>query len=199
MLRQHFFFSLRWSVFLLAIVSTACNSQQGEAGDTGTQAENEATIPPLDSVEAAADISETELQTFADALEGIQSVVQDAQTQMMKMVQKEGMELARFEEIQRSLQMPDSELSTPITAEEETTLDNIEQQIRAMEPEVEQQQRAAIQQAGLTPLRYQQLSKGIQQDQALSQKVQGIMQQRMMQRLQEEAAKQMPQQDQGNN
>lgn len=199
MLRQHFFSGLRWSVFLLAIVSTACNSQQGEAGDTGTQAESEATIPPLDSVEAATDISETELQTFADALEGIQSVVQDAQTQMMKMVQQEGMELARFEEIQRSLQMPDSEISTPITAEEETTLDNIEQQIRAMEPEVEQQQRAAIQQAGLTPLRYQQLSKGIQQDQALSQKVQGIMQQRMMQRLQEEAAKQLPQQDQGNN
>jgi len=59
-----------------------------------------------------------------------------------------------------------------------------------MEPELERQSVVAIQETGITPLRYQQLSKGIQMDPELTQKAQMMMQQRMMQQLQDAAGAQ---------
>jgi|GEM_PF-4756700 len=178
----------------LAMASLLVACDQGGTDDTDTEdtaMEAEAgaadELPPLDSIEAATDISDAEIETFLDAVEGVQAVSQQAQRQMMEFVQNEGLSLERFSEIQQKLQMPEAEVAA-ITAEEEEKLDRIEMKIRELEPELERKSAAAVREAGLTPLRYQELSKGIQLDQELSQKAQSMMQQRMMQQLQEAAS-----------
>lgn len=186
------------SLFMVLLITglfSACNSDSASTGeataDDGTEMTSEESnvLPPLDSIEAASNISDADLELFLDAVEAVQVVSQEAQQQMVAFVEGEGISLERFSQIQQKLQAPASDLP-PITAEEEEKLDRIESKVRALEPELERQSAEAVREIGLTPLRYQQLSKGIQQDPELSQKAQSIMQQRMMQRLQEAAGAQ---------
>lgn len=177
---------------MLTGLAFACN----KGGDAETETtENEAMsdpgadmteMPPLDSIEPATNITDAEIGQFLDAVEAVQAVSQQAQQQMMQAVEAEGMTLERFSEIQQKLQNPDADLS-PITTDEEGQLDRIDAKMRQMEPELERQSVAAIRETGMTPLRYQELSLGIQQDPELTQKAQSMMQQRMMQQLQEAA------------
>ena len=172
----------------------ACNQGGTDTNQTddvaaGAEAGASDELPPLDSIEAATNITDAEIETFLDAVEAVQGVSQEAQMKMMGFVEGEGITLERFSEIQQKLQAPESDVPA-ITAEEEEKLDRIEAKVRELEPELERQSAAAVREVGLTPLRYQQLSKGIQQDPELSQKAQSMMQQRMMKQLQEAAGTQ---------
>jgi len=182
--------------FLLTSVTFSCDKEGGDANADTTENEDMSDsesamteMPPLESIEPATNITDAEIKQFLDAVEAVQAVSQEAQSQMMQAVEDEGMTLERFSEIQQNLQNPDAEI-TPITSDEEGQLDRIDAKMREMEPELERQSVAAIQETGITPLRYQQLSKGIQMDPELTQKAQTMMQQRMMQQLQNAAGAQ---------
>lgn len=193
-------------IWMLALILTSITLSCDKGGDADADTtENDtmsnsessmAEMPPLDSIEPATNISDTEIGQFLDAVEAVQAVSQEAQQQMMQVVETEGMTLERFSEIQQKLQNPDAQVS-PISSDEEGQLDRIDAKMREMEPEMERQSVAAIQETGMTPLRYQQLSMGIQQDPELTQKAQMMMQQRMMQQLQDAAGTQQGGQPQG--
>lgn len=193
-------------IWMLALILTSTTLSCDKGGDAETDTtENDtmsdsessmAEMPPLDSIEPATNISDAEIGQFLDAVEAVQAVSQEAQQQMMQVVETEGMTLERFSEIQQKLQNPDAQV-TPISSDEEGQLDRIDAKMREMEPELERQSVAAIQETGMTPLRYQQLSLGIQQDPELTQKAQMMMQQRMMQQLQDAAGTQQGGQPQG--
>ena len=183
-------------IWMLALILTSitlsCDKGGNADADTTeneTMSDSESSMsemPPLDSIEPATNITDAESGQFLDAVEAVQAVSQEAQQQMMQVVETEGMTLERFSEIQQKLQNPDAQVS-PISSDEEGQLDRIDAKMREMEPELERQSVAAIQETGMTPLRYQQLSLGIQQDPELTQKAQMMMQQRMMQQLQNAA------------
>ncbi len=195
-------------IWMLAIILTSltlsCNNEGGDAdtettdNETMSDAESAMTeMPPLDSIKPATNITDADIEKFLDAVEAVQAVSQQAQSQMMQAVEAEGMTLERFSQIQQIMQNPNADV-TPISAEEEGQLDRIDAKMREMEPMLERQSVAAIQETGITPLRYQQLSKGIQMDPELTQKAQSMMQQRMMQQLQEAAGAQQGAPPQGN-
>lgn len=186
-------------IWMLALALTSltlsCDKEGDAETDTtenGTMSDSKSSMtemPPLDSIEPATNITDTEIDQFLDAVEAVQAVSQEAQSQMMQAVEAEGMTLERFSEIQQKLQNPEADI-TPINADEEGQLDRIDTKMRQMEPELERQSVAAIQETGMTPMRYQELSLGIQQDPELTQKAQTMMQQRMMQQLQDAAGTQ---------
>jgi len=126
-------------IWMLALILTSLSISCDKGGDATTDNTEDAAMsdaesamaemPPLDSIQPATNITDTDIEQFLDAVEAVQAVSQQAQSQMMQAVEDEGMTLERFSEIQQKLQNPDAPVSA-ISADEEGQLDRIDARMR---------------------------------------------------------------------
>ncbi|TQD40030.1 DUF4168 domain-containing protein [Haloflavibacter putidus] len=120
-------------------------------------------------------ISDAELNKWANAYQKVQMQNQEAQQQMMTMIQDEGMELQRFNEIQQASMNPNQKGNA--TEAEIKKHKSISDKIEKMRPELERKATEAIESTGMSIERYQEIAAVIQQDQSLQQRLQKIMMQ----------------------
>ncbi len=120
-------------------------------------------------------ISDAELNKWANAYQKVQMQNQEAQQQMMMMIQDEGMELQRFNEIQQASMNPNQKGNA--TEAEIKKHKSITDKIEKMRPELERKATEAIESTGMSIERYQEIAAVIQQDQDLQQRLQQIMMQ----------------------
>lgn len=120
------------------------------------------------------DFSDNDLKQFASVYEKVQVMSQGIQQKMMEVIQEEGMDLQRFNEIQQAKMNPDMEVET--TEEEDAQLAKIESQLEKIQGDFEKQIEPEIKKE-MSVDKYQKIIAALQQDQELQMRLQKIMQQ----------------------
>lgn len=125
------------------------------------------------TTKAADDVSDKELDQFVQSYKDVQAANQEAQQDMMKMIEDEGLDVQRFQTIQQASTDPSKEVDA--TKEEMDSHKKITSKMQAMQPELEKKMEGIIKKDGLTMDRYQAIAMAIQKDKDLQQKVQSKM------------------------
>lgn len=120
------------------------------------------------------EITDAELTKFVKALQGMQMVTQQAQQEMMTLVQKEGMEIQRFNEIHEAAMNPEVKLEA--TPEEIAKHKEIIAQLETMQADVQQQLEKLITEQGLSLEKYEMIAMKLQSDTQLQQRIQQMLQ-----------------------
>ncbi len=120
------------------------------------------------------EISDAELKQFVAAVQQIQMVSQQAQQEMMQVVQKEGMEVTRFTEIHEATLNPEVELGA--TTEEKAAHKKIIGELETMQAGIQQQIEKLITEQGLSLEKYEQIAMQVQSDPKLQQRIQQMLQ-----------------------
>jgi uncharacterized protein (DUF885 family) len=129
------------------------------------------------------EVSEEELQQFAQAYKQIQQIRQDSEVKMVEAVQSEGLSPERFieiSELQQSPQAPqgqetpESPQNAEVTAEEQQGFENAKSKILEIREQSESQMEQAIQQEGLDIPRFNEIVAALQQDPSLRDQVQQL-------------------------
>ncbi|QAA81476.1 DUF4168 domain-containing protein [Aequorivita sp. H23M31] len=124
------------------------------------------------------DISDSELNKFADAYINVQMQNQEAQQEMISIIEGEGLKIERFGEIQQASMDPNQ--TNDATPEEMKMHDAAVAKMEKLQPQLEQKAKAGIESKGMTFERFQELATVIQQDQALQQRLQAILMKHQM-------------------
>lgn len=124
----------------------------------------------------AQDISDTQLAQFADAYINIQMQNQEAQQEMIAIIEKEGLDVERFSAIQEASMNPSQESNA--SAEEMKKHEKAIKKLDELQPKFEQKAIDGIEASGITMEQYQSIAAAIQQDQDLQQKLQTILMER---------------------
>jgi outer membrane murein-binding lipoprotein Lpp len=122
---------------------------------------------------AAPEVSDQELEKFANAFQVVQQENQKIKQKMMTTIQEEGMEVQRFSEIQQSKQNPKQEVST--TEAEDKKLSSITPKLQEIQQSGQAKMQEKIEDNGLSMSRYQEISQAIQKDPELREKLQSMM------------------------
>lgn len=121
---------------------------------------------------ASKDVSEKELNNFADAYQAVQAENRSAQQEMMTLIEDNGLDINRFQEIQKAQADPNMELDA--TEEELKSHQKIMGELQKMQPELQTRMQGVIKDNGLTMERYQEVAAAIQADRELQQELQAI-------------------------
>jgi hypothetical protein len=116
------------------------------------------------------DASKAEIKQFAQAFMDVQTINNQSQQEMIQAIQKEGMEVPRFNEIQQASQDPNMEADA--SEEEMSTFEKISSSLASIQEKVQKQMEGKIVESGLTIKRYQKIAMSLQNDQDLQQRVQ---------------------------
>lgn len=131
------------------------------------------TILGTATVSAQEDVSDKELGQFADAYVKVQMQNQEAQQQMMTVIEEEGLKVERFSEIQEAEMDPNK--TSDASAEEKKMHASAMAKIEEMQPALEKKAVEGIESTGITIERYQSLAAVIQNEKSLQQRLQTIM------------------------
>lgn len=126
--------------------------------------------PPTPQV----DVSNDELKQFAAAVQQVQMINMQTQQTMVKTVEDNGIELDRFNEIMKSQQNPDIEVTA--SEEEMNTIEEISKQLEGIQMKAQQSMQEKITDTGLSIERYQQIANVVQNSPELQQKLQQLIQ-----------------------
>ena len=155
---------------------TGCGKKQGGNEQDQTQSQEQATsegqqqMPGQMQQKQDIDVSDEEIEKFVDAVKAIQSINQGAQQEMSKKIQDEGMDPQRFQEIQRSQQSQQQNANA--TEKEMKQYQNIMKEMESVQAGLQEDMKNAIEDAGLTMQRYQQIANAAQSDTTLMKRVQ---------------------------
>lgn len=118
------------------------------------------------------DISDAELEQFADALQIIQSISQTSQQDMVKAVEAEELTVEQFTAIQQAQQDPEKEVDA--SEADLKKFVSATKAIQEIQMASQQKMQQAITEAGMTVERYQEIAAIAQQDPELQQKIQAF-------------------------
>lgn len=120
-----------------------------------------------------AEVSDAELTQFANAYQEMQVQNQEAQLEMVKIIEAEGMDVQRFSTIQQASMDPNQKVEA--TDAEMKMHDNAIAKMQKMQPELEKKATEKIVATGMTMERFEALAAVIQKDQGLQQRLQAIL------------------------
>ncbi len=155
---------------------TSCGKKQGGDEQDQSQSQQQTTqegqqqMPGEMQQTQDIEVSDAEIEKFVDAVNAVQSVNQGAQQKMSKKIQDEGMDPQRFQEIQRAQQSQQQNANA--TDKEMQQYQNIMKEMESVQSGMQEEMKKAIEDAGLTMQRYQQIANAAQNDTALMQRIQ---------------------------
>jgi len=164
---------------------TGCGKKQGGNEQDKAQSQEQAApegqqqMPGQMQQKQDIDVSDEEIKKLVDAVSAIQSINQGAQQEMSKKIQDEGMNPRRFQEIQRAQQSQQQNANA--TDEEMKQYQNIMKEMESVQAGLQEDMKNAIEDAGLTMQRYQQIANAAQNDTTLMQRIQRKIQSSMEQ------------------
>lgn len=116
------------------------------------------------------DVSDSDLEKFANAFKEIQAINQTSQQQMMAVIQEEGMEVQRFNELFQAEQNPQQEAD--MNKEEEKKFKSINNEIQTIQKDSEKKMIAKIEDEDLSVNRYQEIMMAVQNQPEMQEKLQ---------------------------
>lgn len=139
-------------------------------------------VPVQPRQEIRQDFEKKELDYFLNANLKISEIQMDAQTEMMKVIEKEGISVEKFNEIASAQQNPDSTAAKSDPKEVES-FQKAAEKITGMQPAIEERMVKAVEGEGLDVETYQQIAQAYQQ----SPKVKGELDQLMKEKQAQKA------------
>lgn len=121
-------------------------------------------------------ISDTELKQFVASIKAVQEINQAAQKDMIALVEQSGFDLVRFNELFEYSQNP-SLPATNATQEETKKFDGVIARMEVMQPVFQKQMEDAVAKKGITVVRFEQVGNALENDTALQQRFQAMMEQ----------------------
>lgn len=118
------------------------------------------------------EVSDAELKQFASAYTRVQSIDQQIQQKMVAEIQKEGLDIQKFNEILNAEQDPNQEADA--TEEELEKFAVVHEAIEQIQNQAQQDMQKIITDNKLTVQRYQEIMMAVQSDPALQQKLQKL-------------------------
>ncbi|NMG59603.1 DUF4168 domain-containing protein [Geitlerinema sp. P-1104] len=122
------------------------------------------------------DVTESDLERFAIAIQQIQAIEQQAQAQMIEVIEAQGLTIERFNEIAQSQQDPNLQAEVNVSNEEAQVFDQAVERISGIRQEAEMEMETAVQQEGLDVQEFNLISQAVQQDPSLQQRVMEMLQ-----------------------
>ena len=120
------------------------------------------------------EVDNQELAKFAEAYQGLRMVNQEAQQKMITVVEDEGFEIQRFNEMYQTSMNPNKELDA--SAEEMKKYKATVQKIEGMQGEFQEKMEEVITDQGFTMERYEKLAMALQTDPEMQQRLQEMLQ-----------------------
>ena len=120
------------------------------------------------------EVSDSELTKFAQVFQQIRVVNQQAQQEMIQVVQEEDFELKRFNEIHQAQMNPQKEIE--MTEKEEEKYELVVAELQNIQPKFQEKIENVISESELSMERYQQLAMALRSDAELQQRLQAMMQ-----------------------
>ena len=124
---------------------------------------------PQQQQQQKVEVSDSELTKFANAFQGIRMISQEAQQGMTAVVEEEGMNVQRFNEIHQASMNPEVEVEA--TEEELSNHKKIISELEKMQVSLQQKMEKVIQDQDLTLERYEQIAMGLQNDTELQERL----------------------------
>lgn len=128
---------------------------------------------PQQQQQQKVEVTDSELSKFANAFQQIQTISQQAQQEMTQVVQEEGMDIQRFNEIHQASINPEMEVE--VSEEEQTQHQNITAEIEKMQTTFQGQMEKAIADQDLTIEKYEEIINGLQADPELQERLRKAM------------------------
>lgn len=135
-------------------------------GATTAMSQEEMQVMPQQ--EQTSDVSDQELEKFANVYIEVQSESQKMQSEAVEVIEKEGMDIERFNELANAQNDPNQEIEADEQELEKVNV--IGTKIQKIQTDFQERVAGMIQKEGLTIQRYQEVYQAIQQDQNLQQK-----------------------------
>lgn len=130
--------------------------------------------PQAPDVPSPDEISDDELLTFVDASDAIQPIQQSAQQDMQEVVEDEGMEWQRFQQIMMSMQNPQAAGQMDLSEEEEESIQNVQPKLQEIQIEATDEIRSEISNQGIEVERYQAIFMSLQQNPELMERLEEL-------------------------
>ncbi len=124
---------------------------------------------PQEPQEIHVEVSDAEFEKFATAFQHVRALTMGAQQEMAEVVQKEGLEIQRFNEIHTAFLNPEVEVTT--TPEEKHKHQNILKEIETIQVDIQKDMEDKIQEQGLTLQRFEQIAMKLETDPELQEKL----------------------------
>lgn len=121
--------------------------------------------------------SDADLQQFADASARLMTVQQEGEKAMMGILEEEKLSVEKFNQMAQAHQQQKL-AEVEATPEEMAAFNNAAQRMMEMQPTLQQDLEAAIQQDGMTLEKFEQIMMAYRQDQAVQQRIDLLMQEK---------------------
>ncbi len=121
------------------------------------------------------DISDEELLTFVQASDAIQPIQQEAQSDMQEVVEEEGIEWQRFQQIMMAMQNPQMADQMDLSQEEEQSIQAVQPKLEEIEIEAYDEIRSEIAEQGIDVERYQAIFMSLQQHPELMERLEALL------------------------
>lgn len=115
------------------------------------------------------EVNDAELEKFATAFQHVRVITMGAQQEMAEAVQKEGLEIPRFNEIHEAHLNPEVEVTA--TSEEKQKHENILKEIETIQVNIQENMEEKIQEQGLSLQRFEQIAMKLETDPELQQRL----------------------------
>lgn len=164
-------------VILLAFTFGACQSDQGDPvteqapSDDPMQEQFQQQQPPSLELE----VSDDELMKFVEVSSVAQEVQMESQTEMVGVVEDEGLDVDTYNQIAEAQQSGQSDEELDVSAEDQEKFERATEAIAEIGQEMEGKMAAAIEEEGMEMERFMEINMALQQDQNLQQRIQQMM------------------------
>ena len=170
-------------VSVLFLVACSNDGSEQQSAETGTQNQAQATQQQMQQSQGNPqaqlnqqlnqapdiDLSNAELQQFADAVESLQGIQQQARQDMLNAIQDEGLDANRYSQIMKSQQDPQSTIE--VSDQEMEKFQAANEHIQEIEQDMRSTSMNAIEEEGFTPERFQTVLMAVRNDPELQQKL----------------------------
>lgn len=119
-------------------------------------------------------ISDTELKQFVASIKAVQEINQEAQKDMIALVEQSGFDLVRFNELFEYSQNP-SLPATNATDEETKKFEGVMARMEVMQPVFQKQMEEAVIKIGITIERFEEIGNVLEGDVELQERFQALM------------------------
>ncbi|MAO63847.1 MAG: hypothetical protein CL666_02485 [Balneola sp.] len=120
------------------------------------------------------EVTGEDLEMVASVSQAAQGIQQEADSKMRKVIEEEGMEYNRFQQIMMAMQNPQMAQQIDISSEEQQTIQSVQPELQQINNEARTQYMQAIEEEGLTPQKFQQLAVTIQSNQEVADRFEEI-------------------------
>ena len=117
-------------------------------------------------------VTDAELESFAEAFQGMRVLNQRAQQQMIGVVEEGGLEIKRFNEIHTATLDPNKEVDA--SDEEQQKYEDIGAEIQKMQESFRTEMETVVSDAGISMERYQEIAENIQNNPELQERLKKI-------------------------